>query len=494
MDTQAEDKVSVQQPDLDRVLEKISEIAKISAEGNYIYRGEPAHHEEAPYNGRVTSSLYRSFLERGQKHVNIRGVQDEILKEARDYIPGKIEDFELLATLQHYGDKTILIDFTTDYLVALFFACEREPRKPGRVILLPEVSEDKDNGYKLEKPFGTIRRADIQKSIFVIADQNSVTPDKDKVVCIPADLKKSLLYHLGKHHDISAKTIYNDLHGFIEKRRLHEEAYTEFRKGFTYYYRADAAESDAEKQKLYDDAIAHYTEAIELKPDLAEVYNNLGNAYYAKEAFNRAIEDYTAAITWNPKYAEAYYNRGNTYYAKKAFDEAIQDHTTAIALNPKYADAYNNRGNAYYEKGAFDEAIADYTAAITWNREESAKVYKNRGKAYYTKTINLTSEDAEAYKNQGFAYSRPSDFYAAILDYTKVIELEPKDAEAYYNRGKAWLNISEWPKAKVDLTKANEMDFDIIESFHNDYKSVEDFEAKTGIELPEEIAALLRRA
>ena len=51
MATQAEYKASSQQSELDEVLEKINEIAKVSATGNYIYRGERAHHQEPPYKG-----------------------------------------------------------------------------------------------------------------------------------------------------------------------------------------------------------------------------------------------------------------------------------------------------------------------------------------------------------------------------------------------------------------------------------------------------------
>ncbi len=159
----------------------------------------------------LPQSLYRQYLDIGAEHFDIKVVQQQILTEAREYIPDEIGDFELLATLQHYGDKTNLIDFTTDYLVALFFACDGKPRQSGRVILLPKKSKDKDYGYEVEKPSGTIRRAEIQKSIFVIAPQGFVTPDKDKVVYIPANLKLALLGYLRKHHDISTKTIYNDL-------------------------------------------------------------------------------------------------------------------------------------------------------------------------------------------------------------------------------------------------------------------------------------------
>ena len=34
------------------------------------------------------------------------------------------KDFEILTEIQHYGGKTNLIDFTMDYFIALFFACD----------------------------------------------------------------------------------------------------------------------------------------------------------------------------------------------------------------------------------------------------------------------------------------------------------------------------------------------------------------------------------
>ena len=65
-------------------------------------------------------NLYRDYPDIEAEHFDIAVVQAEILDEAREYIPDEIDDFKLLATLQHFGAKTNLIDFTTDYLVALF--------------------------------------------------------------------------------------------------------------------------------------------------------------------------------------------------------------------------------------------------------------------------------------------------------------------------------------------------------------------------------------
>ena len=302
-----------------------------------------------------------------------------------------------------------------------------------------------------------------------IASQGFVTPNEDKVVCIPANLKLALLDYLDKYHDISTKTIYNDLHGFIEKRRLHEEAYTEFHKGFTSQDRADAAKTNKERQKLYDDAITHYTKAIDLKYDLIEAYNNRGNAYYGIGDFSAAIDDFNKAIELDPEDAGAYNNRGNAYRNKGDFSAAIDDFNKAIELDPEDTRFYNNRGNVYYGIGDFPAAIDDYN-----------------------KAVDLDPENAGAYNNRGLAYGNKNNFDKAIENYNRAIELNSALAEAYYNCAEVWLHLKEWKKAKADLTTAKEMGNDIIESFQNDYESVETFEAKLGVKVPKDIAALFR--
>ena len=380
------------QTDLKRVLEKITEIAEKSVDGDYIYRGESKCHDE------VSSNLYREYADVEAEHFDIEVVQKEILREAEEYTTHKMEELEILTELQHHGGKTNLIDFATDYLVALFFACDGNRDKPGRVILLQQQSE----AYEVVKPPRTIPRVGVQKSIFVQAPSGVVDPGTVTVVCIPADLKGPMLDHLRKHHDISTTTIYNDLLGFIEKRRIHKSAYTEFYKGFTCQGRADSTQNPTEKQGEYDKAIVHYTEAINL----------------------------------NSEHVSAYNNRGVVYAKKGEIDAAIQDFNKAIDLNPEHVSAYNNRGVAYAKEGEFD---------------------------------------------------------LAIQDYTKAIDLNPEHANAYYNRGEAWLHLREWEKAKANLITAKDMEIDIVASFHNDYESIEAFEVKRDVKVPEDIAALLRR-
>ena len=447
------------QNDLARVLAKINEIAEKSADGDYIYRGE-----SNKYHKKVSSGLYREYeADIEAEDFDIAVVQEEILREAKEYTTHKMDDPEILAQLQHHGGKTNLIDFTTDYLVALFFACDGNRDKPGKVIFLQNQSGD----YEVLKPPRTIPRAGVQKSIFVQSPSGVVEPDA--VVDIPADLKGPMLDYLRKHHDISTKTIYNDLLGFIENRRIHKSVYTEFFKGFTCQKRGDSAKDLARKEAWYEKASMHYTEAIDLNPELAIAYNNRGTAYVGIGEVDTAIQDYDTAIALRPDFADAYVARGLAYAVKGDFESAIKDFSTAIALRPDFADAYVDRGLAYGVKGDFESEIKDYNTAI-----EKKPDY------------------AEAYAHRGLAYGVKGDFESEIKDYNTAIEKKPDYAEAYAFRGVTWLRLSEWEKAKSDLIIAKAIGFDIVAHFHNAEGSVAAFESNFGVQIPEDIAALLR--
>ena len=471
--------------ELKQIKEKINEIEEKSGDGGYIYRGE------RQCNEKVSSNLYRDFDVGDTEDFDIEVVQKEMLNGAKRHtghlpLTGDLQkdyrqsmtkmftvreedtaeavDFEILTEIQHYGGKTNLIDFTTDYLVALFFACDGHHDKDGRVIL-----------QKVEEIQGMIKshrnprhRVASQKSVFVRPPNGYIEPNEDNIVIIPASLKKLILQHLRKYHGIFTESIYNDVYGFIRSQDIHGDAYTQFYRGFTCQNRADVATTSELKQQEYENAIKHYTESIISKPDLTVAYNNRGNAYDDIGDYNRAIEDYDKAIEIQPDYVQAYNNRGNAYGHIDNYNRAIEDYDKAIEIQPDYVQAYYNRGIAYYDKGDYNRAIEDYD-----------------------KAIEIQPDDAKAYSNRGVAYYKKGDYNRAIEDYNKAIEIQSDLTEPYYNRGEALLHLNEMEKAKADLITAKDMGTDIVASFRNDYESVADFEQKKGIQLPKDIAAML---
>jgi tetratricopeptide (TPR) repeat protein len=120
----------------------------------------------------------------------------------------------------------------------------------------------------------------------------------------------------------------------------------------------------AEEKAGMNKAIADYTQAIKLDPNLAAAYHERGDSYNILGNYDQAIKDYNQAIKLDPNYAVAYTRRGNAYSGKGMTDQAITDYTTALRIDPNNTEAYNWRGAAYHEKGLYDRAIEDYTAAL----------------------------------------------------------------------------------------------------------------------------------
>jgi len=106
-------------------------------------------------------------------------------------------------------------------------------------------------------------------------------------------------------------------------------------------------------------AIEYLNEAIKLKPDLAEAYNNRGKAYDDLGQHEQAITDYNEAVRLKPDLADAYYNRGKAYGDLGQHEQAITDYNEAIRLKPDYAQAYNNRGVAYFMQGNYEIGCPD---------------------------------------------------------------------------------------------------------------------------------------
>ena len=195
------------------------------------------------------------------------------------------------------------------------------------------------------------------------------------------------------------------------------------------------------RNKKWDEAIAVFTKIIRLEkaPERkANAYNERGNAYSLKEAYDRAIADFDKAIALNPQAAAAYRHRGLAYLAKRNHGHAIADFDKAIALNPQATAAYSDRGLAYLAKRNHGHAIADCDKAIALNPQDAA-AYSVRGVAYWVKgshgraiadfdkAIKLNPQDAAAYSARGIAHRVKGAYGRAIADFDKAIKLNPHD-------------------------------------------------------------------
>jgi len=104
------------------------------------------------------------------------------------------------------------------------------------------------------------------------------------------------------------------------------------------------------ENKNLEEAIRCYTEAIHIKPDFAEAYNNRGNAHFANNHLDGAIADYIKAIRIKPGFVEPYYNCAVVLEGKK-------DYSRAMAAYQKYLDLKG--GIRFGNQNEIEELIRD---------------------------------------------------------------------------------------------------------------------------------------
>ena len=104
---------------------------------------------------------------------------------------------------------------------------------------------------------------------------------------------------------------------------------------------------------------------MELDPGDSETWSNKGNTLHELKRFDEAIAHYDQALALKPDYAEGWSNKGITLHELKRFDEAIAHYDKALSLKPGLAEGWSNKGNALHELKRFDEAIAHYDKALS---------------------------------------------------------------------------------------------------------------------------------
>ena len=255
-------------------------------------------------------------------------------------------DLELLAELQHNGAATCLIDFTTNALIALWFACGGNSKEDGKIIAMATDNSERFSivEYKdLKEPIETFlnqnqlwkwvpshlsNRIVAQQSVFVFGEGKIEERDYESIK-IDGSSKKNIIKELEKRFGITEQYLFSDFTGFALSN-AQDRPYSDYTAEDRFYLGLRFQQQGNPKK-----AIDHYGKAIELNHQFARAYNNRGTAKKDSGNYQGAITDYNKAIELNPQYVKAYYNRGNAKKDSGNYQGAITDYNKAIELNPK---------------------------------------------------------------------------------------------------------------------------------------------------------------
>ena len=166
-------------------------------------------------------------------------------------------------------------------------------------------------------------------------------------------------------------------------------------------------------------ALALFT-ACTSKAARAQEKIDLGQKYLTELNYTEAVASFTEAIELDPENIPAYMGRAEAYIGLKQYDDAKADYTTAIEKTEEQpytqAEAYIGRAEVNELTTANEDALSDYEAAST-----------ALDKVDVEKITDVTEQMLEALKIKVYnACARLSALFgkndAAVASYTKAIE------------------------------------------------------------------------
>lgn len=144
-----------------------------------------------------------------------------------------------------------------------------------------------------------------------------------------------------------------------------------------------------------EEALVQLRKALQLKPDYADAWAELGNLLYDRGDTQGAEEAYQQALKYSPSLEGVHYNLGNLAQGRGEWAAAIAHYQDALRCNPDYAEARNNMGQAFEAQGRRAEALAEYREALVLN-PELAQAWYNL--AAFLERDGATQEAGAAYR------------------------------------------------------------------------------------------------
>jgi tetratricopeptide (TPR) repeat protein len=162
------------------------------------------------------------------------------------------------------------------------------------------------------------------------------------------------------------------------------------------------------EQHYHKKALKAYDKAIEINPNLAEIWNNKGHALSELGRNEEALEAFDYAIKLNP-YLDEVHNKSSLLIELNRNEEALESCQSVIEINPNNAKVWNNKSHALYKLKRYKEALEAIERFIKLN-PSSSKAWYNKACLYsilgdkekalenLSKAINLDSKNKEEAK------------------------------------------------------------------------------------------------
>jgi tetratricopeptide (TPR) repeat protein len=235
-----------------------------------------------------------------------------------------------------------------------------------------------------------------------------------------------------------------------------------------------ALANDYFQRKWYNQAIQHYTAAIQSDAQLAEAFYKRAQCYMFIKENDLAIADLNEYLLLVPTDANAFNDRGTLHFRQGNIFGALEDYNYGLKIDPHHNMLLSNRGRWQLHMGYFSEAIADFNLVIR-SGEASPDIYYQSALAsfeqqdYATVFSNIDhaigKSDIQRYEYfflKAKVQMQTAQYEMAITNFDKTIELSPRFAEGYIYRAVIYRQLKNKTAACEDFQMAAALGYKAI--------------------------------
>lgn len=219
---------------------------------------------------------------------------------------------------------------------------------------------------------------------------------------------------------------------------------------------------------IYKDEETLWRATIETNPSSWMASNNLGIIHLRRGEVNEAIAHFSRALELDPNYAEAHYNLGNALVRGGAVDDAIARYRRALDLNPAIVGAQVNLATILLQRGRLAEAETHLQQAVARSPRHAGARHALGGALARSGRLSEALDHLElaaqlktdvpgVHNDLGNALLELGQHEKAMVSFETALRLQPQNAEAHYNLGNTFLAMRRLNDAVTHYRRSAEL-------------------------------------
>jgi tetratricopeptide (TPR) repeat protein len=202
------------------------------------------------------------------------------------------------------------------------------------------------------------------------------------------------------------------------------------------------------QSRIWVDSSALLRHAIDVNPDAAFAYNNLGDTELANGQLGAALADYQACVERDPTRVKAYINLAEVFSALNQPAQAEEEITRAMSIPSMKADDFSNLGIVLMKMNQPERALQALATATTMDPSSPTCLFNqanaqaalgqlDQAEATFRRCIALTPTLAGAHTGLGIVLAETHRLAEALDEFRVAVRLQPNDAAALDDLKKA---------------------------------------------------------